>query len=66
MDAFEQRPLDNHYGSIQIMHALSPDLLAAQEAETMRRLNALSEEFRACRPAGETGKTPPSPHDAHA
>ena len=66
VDAFEQRPLDNLYGPIQIMHALSPEVLAAQEAETMRRLNALSEEFRARRPAEETNKTPPSPHDAHA
>ena len=41
VDAFEQRPLDNLYGPIQIMHALSPEVLAAQEAETMRRLNAL-------------------------
>ena len=66
VDAFEQRPLDNLYGPIQIMHALSPEVLAAQEAETMRRLNALSEEFRARQPAAETGKTPPPRHDAHA
>ena len=66
VDAFEQRPLENLYGPIQIMHALSPDVLAEEEAETMRRLNALSEEFRARQPAAETGKTPPPRHDAHA
>jgi hypothetical protein len=66
VDAFEQRPLDNLYGPIQIMHALSPEVLAAQEAEVMSRLNEMAEKLRPRQGGEETDRTPLPRHDAHA
>ena len=66
VDDFETRPLENLYGPIQIMRALSPEVLAAEKAEIMRRFNVLAEEFRESKAAAERCKMLLSPHDAHA
>lgn len=62
VDAFEQDPLDNLYVPIQIMYEVSPEA----QAETLRRLEALSADLRARQADEETGRMRPTPHDGHA
>ena len=62
VDAFEQDPLDNLYVPIQIMYEVSPEA----QAETLRRLEALSADLRARQADEETGRMRPPPHDGHA